>query len=75
MARSIGTTSASGGASCCLLSPIEVARRLSVTRGTIYKLVRIGALPAVRLGRLSRISEADLAAFIARQQRRRGVGQ
>jgi len=37
------------------------ARRLSVSERTIYRAVRRGDLPAIRLGRLIRIPEAALA--------------
>jgi excisionase family DNA binding protein len=33
-----------------LLTVPEVAERLRLSRGTIYKLVRTGVIPAVRLG-------------------------
>lgn len=63
-------TSRSGApASTCLLTPDEVGQRLSVSRSMVYKLVRVGELPAVYVGRLPRIAETDLAAYIERQRR------
>jgi len=56
----------------CLLAPTEVAARMAVSRGMVYKLVRTGELAAVYIGRLPRIAEADLAAFLERQ---RGAGR
>lgn len=51
-----------------LLTPAQIAERLVVTRGMIYKLVRTGVLPAVYVGRLPRVAESDLAAYIERQR-------
>lgn len=51
-----------------LLTPAEVARRLGVSRNTIYKRIHLGEIPAVRLasgGRgLLRIPEAELARWL-----------
>jgi len=35
----------------------------------VYKLVRVGELPAIYVGRLPRIAEPDLVAYIERQRR------
>ncbi len=43
----------------------EVADKLGVTYQLIYRLVRTGELPAVRLGKLYRVSSADLDAYLA----------
>ena len=56
-------------ASTCLLTPDEVGQRLSVSRSMVYKLVRVGELPAIYVGRLPRIAEPDLVAYIERQRR------
>ncbi len=45
-----------------------VAEQLGVSTKTVRRWVTAGALPAHRLGRQLRISEADLAAFIARSR-------
>jgi excisionase family DNA binding protein len=42
------------------LSPAEAAELLGVKRETIYRHIRRGKLPAVRLGRSLRIPEAEL---------------
>lgn len=49
-----------------LLEIGDVARALGISRGRAYQLVRLGALPAVRLGRQVRISPSQLAEFIKR---------
>jgi excisionase family DNA binding protein len=38
-----------------LLTVAEVSRELRVTRGTAYRWIREGALPAVRVGRTVRV--------------------
>lgn len=42
----------------------EVADMLGVTYQLIYRLVRAGELPAVRLGKLYRVSRSDLAKYL-----------
>lgn len=42
----------------------EVARQLRVSNMTVYRLVRAGDLPAVRVGRGYRIREKDLLAYL-----------
>ncbi len=46
----------------------EVADKLGVTYQLIYKLVRTGDLPAIRLGKLYRVSADDLAAYLERSK-------
>jgi excisionase family DNA binding protein len=43
----------------------ETAEILSTSSRTVRRLVASGALPVHRFGRLVRISEADIAAFLA----------
>jgi len=50
------------------LSLEDVADKLGVTYQLIYKLVRSGALPAVRLGKLYRVSAADLDEYLQRNK-------
>jgi len=46
------------------LTPKDVATRYSVSLATIYRWVRKGELPALRLGkRVLRFSEFDLASY------------
>lgn len=52
-----------------LLSVPAVARELSMSRRTVYRLIETGELPAIRLtAGTTRIAYADLLAFI--EQRR-----
>jgi len=51
-----------------LLTPDEVAKRLSVSRSMVYKLIRTRVLPVVYVGRLPRVGETELATFIGRQR-------
>jgi excisionase family DNA binding protein len=51
-----------------MLTPADVAERLAVSRSMAYKLLRTGELPAIYVGRLPRIAEADLDAFIRRRR-------
>lgn len=46
----------------------EVADMLGVTYQLIYRLVRSGELPAVRLGKLYRVSKADLDAYLEKSK-------
>lgn len=47
-----------------LLTPEQARQRLSVGRNTIYTLLRKGALKSVRIGRVIRVSEAEIERFI-----------
>jgi excisionase family DNA binding protein len=47
----------------------EVLNCLKVNPRTIYRLIRSGELPAVRIGRQWRFRRSDLDEWIARQQR------
>ena len=51
------------------LSLEEVADLLGVTYQLIYRLVRGGELPAVRLGKLYRVSRRDLDAYLEKSKR------
>ena len=46
----------------------EVADMLGVTYQLIYRLVRSGELPAVRLGKLYRVSQDDLNSYLERSK-------
>ncbi len=50
------------------LTPAQVAERLQVTEFTVYKWLRAGELRSVKLGRLWRISEGDLAEFLGERR-------
>ena len=43
----------------------QVAERLDVSPRTVRRWITAGALPVHRFGRLVRVSETDLAAFLA----------
>jgi excisionase family DNA binding protein len=51
-----------------LLSTAAVAARLDVSQKTVRRLIENGQLPIHRIGRQVRISEPDLAAYIARSR-------
>lgn len=48
-----------------LMTPAQVARRLAVTEQTVYDWLRKGRLRGVKLGRLWRVSNDDLDAFLS----------
>ena len=50
----------------------EVADLLSVNYQLIYKLVRLGELPAVRIGKGYRVSRADLDTYLNRSKAQAG---
>ncbi len=50
------------------LSLEEVADMMGVTYQLIYRLVRAGDLPAVRLGKLYRVSNKDLRAYLEKSK-------
>lgn len=47
-----------------LLTPEQVAQRLQVTERTVYTWLRSGRMRGVKLGRLWRVTEEDVAAFL-----------
>ena len=47
------------------LTPAEVAKKLKVAKATVYNMVTVGILPAIRLGRTVRIPCAQFEEFIA----------
>ena len=57
-----------GGNLSDLLTTDEVLGYLKVTSRTIYRLIRIGKLPAVRIGRQWRIRRVDLDQWLERQR-------
>jgi excisionase family DNA binding protein len=50
------------------LSTQEAASRLGVTTRTLYRFVDEGSLPAYKMGRVFRLKEADVDAFIDASQ-------
>ena len=51
-----------------LLKPREVAQRLNVELGWIYRQVENGSLPHLRIGKYLRFREGDLARWLAARQ-------
>ena len=51
-----------------LLSIEEVAELLGLEYKSVYRLVRGGELVAARVGRVYRVSPADLSAYLERQK-------
>jgi excisionase family DNA binding protein len=49
-----------------LLTPEAAANRLGIAPRTLREWLRSGKLPGVKLGRLWRVKETDLEAFIAK---------
>ncbi|MBI2708698.1 MAG: helix-turn-helix domain-containing protein [Actinobacteria bacterium] len=58
------SSSASGGASPRWLSTAEAARRLGITARTLYRFIDEGQVPAYRFGRVIRLKEDEVDAFI-----------
>lgn len=50
-----------------LLTVAEVADLFRVSSMTVYRLIRTGELPAVRVGRSYRVREGDLQAYLEAQ--------
>lgn len=57
-----------GGETPAFLTMGEVLGYLRVTPGTIYRLIKTGDLPAVRIGRRWRFRQSDLDAWLSRRQ-------
>lgn len=51
-----------------LLTLSQVAERLAVSRRTVQRLIDAGELRPVRFGRSVRLTERELAAFVAARQ-------
>jgi excisionase family DNA binding protein len=50
------------------LSTQDAAKRLGITTRTLYRFVDEGSLPAYKMGRVFRLKEADVDAFIEASQ-------
>jgi excisionase family DNA binding protein len=55
-----------------LLTVREVAGSMRVSTMTVYRLIRAGALPAIRVGKHFRIRERDLDRYLESQTFRGG---
>lgn len=49
-----------------LLTAIEAARLLRVSKMTVYRLIHDGEIPALRIGRSFRIPKSELQAYVTR---------
>jgi excisionase family DNA binding protein len=58
-----------------LLTVREVADDVRVSTMTVYRLIKSGALPAIRVGKHFRIREVDLTAYLDAQTTVPGGGQ
>lgn len=63
------TSHEASGVIDALLTYRQAAKVLGVTERTVWSLVNVGTLPAVRFGRSLRIDPVDLRAFIERAKR------
>ena len=46
------------------LSTAEAARRLGITPRTLYRFIDEGSLPAYKMGRVIRLKQSDVDAFV-----------
>jgi len=53
-----------------LLSPHEVAERLSISRWTVYKMIGDGRIQSIKIGRLVRIPESEVSRIVEQGLRR-----
>ena len=60
----MSTETEPGGGTGALLTVAEVAAVLRVSNMTVYRLIKAGELPALRVGKNYRIRSHDLEAFI-----------
>ena len=58
-----------------LLTVREVADDVRVSTMTVYRLIKSGALPAIRVGKHFRIREVDLSRYLDAQMTVPGGGQ
>jgi excisionase family DNA binding protein len=54
------------------LTPQEVADLLRVSSMTVYRLIKSGEMPAIRVGKAFRIPEDELDAYLAARYTRAG---
>ncbi len=66
--RTLNDSSGEGHELPSFLTTEEVLTYLHVNPRTIYRLIRTGELPAVRIGRQWRFRESDLNDWIERQR-------
>ena len=67
--RSVDLEDPTVGAEPWLLTPVEVARTLRISRSKVYELLAAGprGLPSIAIGRSRRIRASDLRDWLERQ--------
>jgi excisionase family DNA binding protein len=58
-----------------LLTVVQAAQYLQISRSSLYRLIASGQLPTVRIGRSRRVCREDLDAFIAQARDERSFGR
>ena len=58
-----------------LLTVAEMARTMRVSNMTVYRLIKSGQLPAVRVGKNYRIRESDVDRYLSEQSVRVEVSE
>ena len=53
------------------LSPEDLAQKFKISLSSVYKLVRSGEIPSIRLGKIYRIPESSLSHYLRHQQQKR----
>jgi excisionase family DNA binding protein len=61
----MSTATGEGPVTGTLLTVAEVAAVLRVSNMTVYRLIKAGDLPAIRVGKSFRIQQHDLTAYLA----------
>ena len=57
-----------------LLSLPEVCRELEADRASVYRRLRSGEIPALKLGHALKVRQADLEEYVQRQRRNQAPG-
>jgi excisionase family DNA binding protein len=58
--------------SITLLTATEIADILRISKSLAYRLITNGEIPSIQFGRVSRVRQEDLEAFIQRSMRKSG---
>jgi excisionase family DNA binding protein len=61
----MGVATGGGPLTGSLMTVAEVGAVLRVSNMTVYRLIKAGELPAIRVGKSFRIEQHDLTAFLA----------
>jgi excisionase family DNA binding protein len=57
-----------------LLKPQDISRKLKISRSFTYRLLQLGEIPSVRLGKTYRVRPMDLVAYIQKNLHSRQDG-